>query len=400
MFWTKLIFWASLFILFYCFIGYTILLWILVQGKKVFFRKQNAGGNAITEPAVTLIVAAYNEKDFIEQKIANSLSLNYPPEKIKYLFVTDGSDDGTNDIVARHPQLILLHQPNRKGKSAALNRAMQIVVTPIVLFTDANTLLNKDAIGQLVKHYAGSLVGAVSGEKKIDINSKENTDGIGEGFYWKYESFLKKLESEFHSLAGSAGELFSIRTSLFKTIPDNIILDDFYMSLQIKEQGYKIVYEPKAIATETPSASLANEKKRKIRIASGAYQLTFSFTAALNFFKHPAFTFQFISHKLLRWFLAPVCILTTLVFGFFLFSAGPLYQYLFYAQIVFYAFAFTGWLLQNRKTVPPLFYFPFYFLFMNYCNVMGWFRYISGRHDVLWDKSQRQSVSSSAINNK
>ncbi|MGE5108611.1 MAG: glycosyltransferase family 2 protein [Sphingobacteriales bacterium] len=397
MFWMKFIFWASLFILFYCFIGYTMLLWILVQVKKNFFSQKITGENEIIDPEVTLIVAAYNEKDFIEQKIVNSLSLNYPPGKIKHLFITDGSDDGTNDIVARYPQLILLHQPERKGKSAALNRAMQIVTTPIVVFTDANTLLNKNAIKYMAKHYADSSVGGVSGEKQIEINSNKNTSGIGEGFYWKYESLLKKLESVFHSLVGSAGELFSIRTSLFKTIPENIILDDFYMALKINKQGYKVAYETKAIAAETPSASLADEKRRKVRIASGAYQLAFKFIGMLNVFKYPLFTFQFISHKILRWFLAPVCILITLILGFMLFNAGRLYQYLFYAQIIFYVFALIGWFLQKKKIVVPLFYFPFYFLFMNYCNVMGWFSYFSGNYNVLWDKSQRQIQSSPSI---
>ena len=392
MFWMKFVFWFSLSILLYCFIGYTILLWILVQAKKVFSKKKVSVDNNNAEPELTVIVAAYNEKDFIEQKISNSLSLNYPKEKIKYLFITDGSDDGTNDIVARYPRLILLHQPGRKGKSAALNRAMEYVTTPVVVFTDANTVLNKDAIRLLVKHYDDSSVGGVSGEKKIERNNKQNAAGIGEGFYWKYESYLKKLESAFHSLVGSAGELFSIRTALYKRIPENIILDDFYMALKIKEQGYKIAYESKAIGTETPSASLYNEKKRKVRIASGAYQVALKFAGLFNIFKYPVFVFQFISHKLLRWFLAPLCIMATLVTGFFLFNAGQLYQYLFYAQLIFYLFALLGWLLHSKKVVTPLFYFPFYFLFMNYCTVLGWLRHISGKSNVLWTKSQRISA--------
>jgi poly-beta-1,6-N-acetyl-D-glucosamine synthase len=388
MYWIKIIFWFSLFILFYCFIGYTLLLWILVKFKNLFKFKNTAVTNY--EPELTMIVAAYNEKDFIEEKIANTLSLDYPPEKLKYIFITDGSADGTNDIVAKYPQVNLLHQPQRKGKSAALNRAMQLVTTPVVVFSDANTLLNTGALKELVKQYANPATGGVSGEKTIEKPVTGNKAGPGEGFYWKYESLLKNLEARFYSLVGSAGELFSIRSALFKPIPENIILDDFYTALKINEQGYKIVYEPKAVATETPSASLYDEQKRKIRIASGACQLAFRFIGLLNIFKYPAFAFQFVSHKLLRWFLAPPCIVLLLVTNFFLQGEEGLYHYIFYAQLTFYVLALLGWILQNTKKYIPLFYFPFYFLFMNYCNVIGWFHYLSGKQNVLWEKSKRQ----------
>ena len=266
MFWLQFLFWLSVAILFYCFIGYTLLLWILVQVKKIFLPQQT--NNSTELPALSFIVAAYNEKDFIEQKILNTISLNYPIDKIQFIFITDGSDDGTEAIVKQYLPIKLLHERERKGKSAALNRAMQMVNTPVTVFSDANTLLSAEALINLVKHYADEKVGGVSGEKKIIVN--KNNTAMGEGLYWKYESHLKELESGFHTLVGSAGELFSVRTKLFQRIPEDIILDDFYTALKINEQGYTIMYERQAIASETASATLHDELKRKVRIAAGA----------------------------------------------------------------------------------------------------------------------------------
>lgn len=383
MFWLQLLFWTTLFILFYCFIGYAVLLWIAAPFRKQPVQKVT--GDEL--PALTMVIAAYNEKEFIEEKIANTLSLTYPAGKIKYLIITDGSDDGTDKIVAQYPQVVLLHQPERKGKSEALNRAVNYVDTPLIVFSDANTILNKEALLNLVKHYADEKTGGVSGEKKI--SSPANQSGSGEGFYWLYESQIKKLETKFYSLVGSAGELFSIRTALFQLIPANIILDDFYIALCINRKGYKVIYEPAAFSSESPSASLKEEQKRKVRIAAGAFQSVSLFKDLLNISKHPAFAFQFFSHKILRWYAAPVCILIVFITNYFLSGYTTLYQYLWYAQLVFYILAVAGWLFQKYKQFTPLFYFPYYFLFMNYCTVLGWIRYRSGKQDAIWEKSKR-----------
>lgn len=342
-------------------------------------------------PALTLIVAAYNEKEFIEAKIQNTLSLDYPADKLAIIFITDGSDDGTDWIVKKYPQIKCMHLAERRGKSAALNRAMETVTTPVAVFSDANTILNKEALLKLAAKYADENIGGVSGEKKVMLINRENKQGMGEGLYWQYESFIKKLESQFYSIVGSAGELFSIRTELFKPIPSHILLDDFYTALSINQQGYKIAYEPEAVATESPSASLEEEQKRKVRIAAGAFQVSFVFTGLLNFFKHPVFAFQYLSHKILRWYFAPLCIILLLISNYFLSTYNETYYWLWNAQLTFYLVAFAGWLLQKIKLVIPVVYFPYYFLFMNYCTVLGWFRYLSGRQNVLWEKSKRES---------
>ncbi|RTL59454.1 MAG: glycosyltransferase family 2 protein [Sphingobacteriales bacterium] len=396
MFWAKLIFWVSLGILFYCFIGYTLLLWLLVLIKNFFISNNDTG--RIDLPAITFIVAAYNEKEIIKAKVQNTLSLDYPEDKLELIFITDGSDDGTDLVVKNYSRVNCMHLPQRKGKSAAINRAMETVTTPVVVFSDANTFLNKDALVKIAHQYTHEKIGGVSGEKKVELLSKKNKQGIGEGLYWKYESFLKTLESQFYSVVGSAGELFSVRTNLFKPIPTHILLDDFYTALSINKQGYKIVYEQGALATESPSASLADELKRKVRIAAGAFQVCSLFAGLLNFFKHPLFAFQFFSHKILRWYLAPLCIILLLVSNYFLTANDNIYQWIWYTQWVFYIAAIIGWLLQKIKLVIQVLFVPYYFLFMNYCTVLGWFRYLSGKQNVLWEKSKREMQTSKPMN--
>jgi biofilm PGA synthesis N-glycosyltransferase PgaC len=201
----KIIFWFSLFIIFYSYIGYGILLYVLVKIKKIFTRsKLKTQREDLFEPEISLIVSAYNEEDFIERKIKNTLELNYPANKLKIIFITDGSSDNTHLIIDQYKNILSLHEAERRGKLAAMNRAMQFVNTPYVIFSDANTLLNADCVKEIAKHYADAKVGGVAGEKKV-INDFENTAaGVGEGLYWKYESFLKKLDSSFHSVVGAA----------------------------------------------------------------------------------------------------------------------------------------------------------------------------------------------------
>jgi len=200
------LFWISLFLIFYTFFGYGIFLFVLVKIKRVFNPAKRRKYDFDDLPTCTLVVAAYNEQDFIEAKIANTLALHYPASKLEFMFVTDGSSDKTPDIVSRYPQIKLLHSPDRKGKIAAVHRAIQQITTELIVFTDANTFLNKDALFYLCRHYADKKVGAIAGEKRVMV--EETADATaGEGFYWKYESKLKAWDSELYSVVGAAGEL-------------------------------------------------------------------------------------------------------------------------------------------------------------------------------------------------
>jgi biofilm PGA synthesis N-glycosyltransferase PgaC len=389
----KIIFWLSLAIVFYSYLGYGIIIWAYLKLKSLFAKPSMATNTDIYEPEVTLIVAAYNEEVFIQKKIENTFQLNYPTDKLKLLFTADGSTDDTVKILSQYPSIELLFKPGRDGKVAAINRAMQYVTTPFVVFCDANTLLNSNSIREIIKHYKDETIGAVAGEKKIaNLDDKQNVAGAGEGLYWKYESFLKQLDARFYTVVGAAGELFSLRTDLFEAVPTNVLLDDFIISLKICRKGYRVMYEPKAFATEAPSLSMKDEQKRKIRISAGGFQSVFMLKGLLNIFKYGKLSFQYISHRVLRWCLCPFLLPVIFISNLFLYihHASHIYTLLLGAQIIFYVTATIGWLatLQNLKV--KLFYVPYYFVFMNVALYFGFFRFLTNKQTVLWEKANRK----------
>jgi cellulose synthase/poly-beta-1,6-N-acetylglucosamine synthase-like glycosyltransferase len=388
------LFWFSLFILFFCYIGYGLLLAFIAAIRNFFHKSDNKKTNPEL-PAVTLVIAACNEELIIEQKIQNSLQLDYPSEKYLIIAVADGSTDNTAAIVKKFKGVQLLYQPGRAGKMAAIKRAMQQVSSPVVIFSDANSMLNKECIRNIVMHYTDEKVGAVSGEKKINFHSGQSAIGDGEGLYWKYESLMKKIDAGFYTVVGAAGELFSMRTELFTALPDNIILDDFLLSMNICLKGYKIEYEPQAYAIETASASLVQEEKRKIRISAGAYQSIPFLWKCLNVFKYPQMGFQYLFRRFFRWTICPLLIAGLFISNFLIVinQSGQLfYLLIFFIQMIFYSAAITGWLLAKQNKPASIFTIPFYFVFMNYCLVKGFFRYLTGKQTVLWEKSVRQAV--------
>jgi biofilm PGA synthesis N-glycosyltransferase PgaC len=384
-------FWIALFLVFYTFFGYGILLYILVRIKRLLVRSKRKYYAFDELPSCTIIVAAYNEADFIKEKIGNTLALNYPEGKLDIIFVTDGSSDNTPGIVAQYPEIKLLHSPLRLGKISAVHRSILEVKTDLIVFTDANTFLNKDALALMCRHYADPMVGAVAGEKRVMI--EESADATaGEGFYWKYESKLKTWDSELHSVVGAAGELFSIRKEQYEAVPSNSVLDDFMISMRIAEKGFVIVYEPDAFAQETSSANVGEELKRKIRIAAGGIQSVIWLKSLLNPFKFPMLSFQYISHRVLRWTVTPFLMILALVLNLCIVIVGGtgLYIILLVAQLLFYLAAYLGKVLEDRKVSVKLLFIPYYFCMMNYAVFAGLIRYFKGNQSVIWEKAVRK----------
>ena len=389
----KILFWVSLTVLFYSYLGYGILLWVILQTRR--FIRPNKNSTLINdfEPEVSLVVAAYNEEDIIEQKIHDCLALDYPKSKLNIIFIADGSSDRTTQIISRYPQVKLMFAPERQGKVAAINRAMQHVTTPIVVFCDANTFLNKRSIGELVKHYTNDQIGAVAGEKKVVSNDKTgDAASSGEGLYWRYESILKTLDSDFYSVVGAAGELFSIRTNLYEPVPHNVLLDDFIISMKICKAGYRVVYEPKAYASESPSFSMKEEQKRKIRISAGGFQSILMLRELLNIFKYGKLSFQFISHRVLRWLVCPVLLPVIFVSNIlvFYYTSETLYLAFLVAQVTFYIAALAGYLFATKNIKVKSLYVPYYFVFMNFALYLGFKKFLSKQQSVLWDKAARK----------
>ncbi len=233
-------------------------------------------------------------------------------------------------------------------------------------------------------------MGAVAGEKRIAMGDTDEATGAGEGIYWKYESLLKKWDSDLNSVIGAAGELFAIRTDQYRHVPADTLIEDFVMTMGIAMRGYRLVYEPDAYAVESSSASIGEEMKRKIRIAAGGLQTVWRLRSLLNTFRFGLLSFQYISHRVLRWTLAPLALPFIFFINIFLASeAGPVYQILLALQIVFYSFAFLGYLFERKQLKIKAFFIPYYFCLMNYAMYRGFFRLVSGRQSVVWEKSKR-----------
>jgi len=390
----KITFWSLLFIIFYAYVGYGILLYVIIKVRRLLgFGKVEEGAKEY-EPDVTLFIAAYNEKDFVAAKIQNSLELEYPKEKLHMVWVTDGSDDGTPDELKKYGGVTVHHLPGRSGKIGAMNRGMKFVETPIVVFCDANTMLGKESIRRIVKMFSNPKVGCVSGEKRIFSKEKDAAAGAGEGLYWKYESTLKKWDAELYSVVGAAGELFAIRTALYQEVERDTLLDDFIISLRVAQSGYTIQYDPEAYAIETASANVKEELKRKIRISAGGLQSVVRLRSLLNVFKYGTLSFQYISHRVLRWTLAPLSLLILIPTGLLLaineglFNFG-FYSILFWMQVLFYCSALLGWYLENKSIKVKLLFVPYYFFIMNLSVFLGLRRFLKGSQSVNWERAKR-----------
>lgn len=379
----------------YTYLGYGLVVWALIRMRPRRPPVVDVSDNFM--PDVTLIVPAYNEVDCLPAKVANSLAQTYPREHIRFLFVTEGSTDNSDAYLRANygDSIEILGGTERRGKVAAMNMAMQQVKTPIVIFTDANTQLNLDAVRNIVRHFRDPKVGAVAGEKRIQTTASESAAGSGEGLYWKYESQLKKWDAELHTIVGAAGELFAVRTELYEPVSPNTILDDFMISLLIAGRGYRVEYEPEAYALERPSFSIVDEQKRKIRIAAGGFQSIVWLKKLLNPFRYGVLTFEYVSHRVMRWAVTPLCLPFILLLNIGLVIRDGWFTgwgLLLAGQILFYGAAWLGYLLEKRQMRWKLVFVPFYFTFMNVCALAGLVRYLRGNQSGTWEKVRRANA--------
>lgn len=389
----KVTFWICVALVIYTYIGYGVLLYILVSIKRLFRKSAKCSENMSDNdlPDVTFMVCAYNEQDVVDMKIANTHALDYPKDKLHILWVTDGSNDATNERLEKYSDVRVLHQPERKGKTAALNRGLALAETSIVIMTDANTMVNKGAIRETVRLMADPKVGCVAGEKRVMTKTEGEIAAEGEGLYWKYESKLKSLDSELYSAMGAAGEYCAVRKELCRPMPENTLLDDFILSMLIVKQGYRIAYTSEAYAMETGSENLAEESKRKQRIAAGGLQSIWWLKSMTLPWNNLIVAFQLVSHRFLRWSITPVALIalipvnTALV----LCNAGTCYTVIWCIQILFYLSALIGYIMSTKGKENKLFYIAFYFLFMN-LNVFRGMKYLaSHKNSGTWEKAKR-----------
>lgn len=383
----KILFWFCTAVVFYTFFGYGIILWIMVKIKELF---RPVKVHPITDeyPDVTLLIAAYNEQDYIAEKMENCRALKYPSDRLHFVWVTDGSTDCTPDMLRQYPENTVLHEAARRGKSAALNRAMEYVESPIVIMTDANTSLNPECIYMMVRKFDDPKVGCVCGEKRV-ISDGASAAGT-EGIYWKYECALKKLDDRLYSTMGAVGELIAIRRELWIPIEPDVLVDDMILSMGIVRFGYRIAYCSTAFASEKPSADITEERKRKIRLSAGGFQATSRLSDLLNPFKYGIVAFQFLSHRVLRWVVTPSALILLLPLNIALVCLGaPLfYTVVLILQILFYLAALAG-LAADRNGKKSVFHIPYYFLFANLTTFAGMKYYLQFNGNAAWEKARR-----------
>lgn len=337
---------------------------------------------------ITLIIPAWKEQ--LDAKLRNLASLRIPENGLQVIFVCSESLEVPPEFVDRGIRMHVLLEQARRGKAAAINAAMSQVDTPLVIFHDANTELHPESIVHLCAPFSDPTIGGVAGEKRVQTDKKH--PGALEGYYWKYESAWKRRDANFYSVIGGAGELFAIRTELFEPLPEDCLLDDLELSWQVISKGYRIAYAPEAVTTEPPSGSLKEESIRKIRIATGAYQFLDRHSLLSLFRVSYRYGLQFLIRKWTRWVIWP---LITLLMPLVLLGAQryfpeqPMTHALIFFVGGFLVVSLGVGLLSFLRVRVGWLGIPFYFLFVQYCQLRGWFRYYLGNPTVLWEKSDR-----------
>ncbi len=381
------VFWVCAAIMGYTYIGYGLLIGLLNILRRKPAELQDLPDAKL--PTVSVVIPAWNEEDILAQKIDNTLALDYPEELLQIIVITDGSTDASPRIAADADRVEALHQSKRSGKVGALNRARRFLTGEITIITDANAMLNRAAIRELVRPFQQVDVGGVAGEKRVQVPDTEAGASAGEGMYWRYESQLKAWDANLYSVTGAAGELMALRTSVFEEVPADSIIEDYYISLRINSLGYRVAYAPNAYALETGSASLREEQKRKIRIAAGGFQASWRMRQLLNPFRFGFFSIQVLSHRVLRWTLAPLSFFLLLpASGLAALQVGGCYTVFFFVQVAAYGWALLGYYLPEDRQLPGT-HLAAFILMMHLSVVRGFWRYLRGRQKVTWERAQR-----------
>ena len=353
-------------------VAYNAFLYPVILSIVTPLCKKDTNPDFIT-PRVSLIVAAYNEEKDIEQKIKNSLELDYP--NLEIIVASDGSTDDTYKICSRYQDKIIFYdRKERSGKINTLNYVVPKATGEILVFSDANTFYDKDAITHLVKHFNDSSVGCTTGYVKLIAKGRKHE--LGEELFTRLERFVQENESAIDSVIGLDGAMYAMRKELYEPL-SNFFIEDFVMGMSIIKQGFRVIYEPEARAIEASSENLKDEFRRKSRIVAGGFQ-SMRFMGFL--IQKPFLLFAFMSHKFLRW-ISVELLLIALILNFLVLDR-PFFLYLFYLQLLFYAAAFLGSFLKPMS-------FIYYFVIMQAASFWGLLKYIFNVQKITWNKAKR-----------
>jgi cellulose synthase/poly-beta-1,6-N-acetylglucosamine synthase-like glycosyltransferase len=385
----KVVFWLSLGLVIYPYVLYPLVLFLTYSVTQAWrdLRYLGSPRNRRIEipslaalPGVSIIVPAYNEEKVLPGKIENLRDLDFPRERMQVVFVSDGSEDGTNEILQNlreeNYECILLS--DRKGKANALNQAVARASNEILIFCDAGTLFELDAIKNLVRHFSNPEVGAVCGAVRYQAGADAQQT---EGAYWKYESALRMMEARLGAILNASGCIYALRRECFSPIPQSTILEDFVIPMRARRLGFSVLYDPEAVAIEFPASTVSGEFTRRVRLAVG------SFRALGDLVRVPwrGFTpFALISHKLLRW-LVPFFAITLLLSNIFVMHS-PSYRVALAAQVIFYCWAGLGFFFYQHMRRVRYGLVPYFLFAMHLAFIVGFFRCLVGADRAVWQK--------------
>jgi cellulose synthase/poly-beta-1,6-N-acetylglucosamine synthase-like glycosyltransferase len=380
----RLVFWISGGLLVYVYFGFPLFLFFFAGRKR-----GQAPRAEKSLPPVSLLISAYNESAVIQQKLVNSLALDYPADLLQIIVVSDSSDDGTDDIVKSFAarRIELVRQMERNGKAAGLNLGFQEARGEILVFSDANAIYQPDAIRHLVAHFSDPKVGYAVGSARYVDSEDQVSSADSEGLYWKFETWVKERESNFGSVVGGDGALYAIRRHLYEPLRPTDI-NDLLHPLQIIVKGYRGVYEPSAICYETAGGSFEKEFRRKVRIVSRSFNAVRRAWPVLlpwNQFRH---WLCLLSHKILRW-AAPFFMLLLAVSSALLW-ANPFYRVFVVLQALFYGLALIGWFTKGKG--PRFIYLPYYFCVVNLASFLGLMKSFGGSLSSTWQTVRHDEV--------
>ena len=378
-------FWLSILLICYSYIGYPFLLWAVAI---IHTNKPNITHKTV-KPHISLLISAYNEEENIEEKIRNSIELNYPSDLIEIIVISDGSEDKTDAIVGKYANrgVLLHHYDGRIGKTACLNKTIPLTKGDIIIFSDANSLYDKDAASRLISKFEDKNTGFVSGHTKYIITDSES-DLASIGIYAKIEVLTKKLETKIGSCVGADGAMFAIRKELYKPLKGYDI-NDFVIPLNIIEQGFKGVFEEKAFCFEKTARDKKGEFNRQVRITNRTLRAIFTHKQLLNPLKYCIFSFQLISHKLLK-FCVPFIMVLAFVLNLLLTISlqYDIYYLSLAVQILFYLMGWAGSNMTNIDILSKTGSLCRSFIMVNIAIILGWIRFIQGETYTTWNPNR------------
>jgi cellulose synthase/poly-beta-1,6-N-acetylglucosamine synthase-like glycosyltransferase len=343
-------------------------------------------------PSVTVVIAAYNEENVIAERLENALAFDYPRDRLQILVASDGSTDRTEEIVASYASrgVLLLALP-RRGKIRTLNAAVARATGKILVFTDANIMCRPGTLRAMVANFADPTVGGVAGHTTYTLDPSSESSSHGERLYWRYDTWLKTLESQTGSIVSAHGGLHAIRRVLFRPVPDGAVTDDFAISTGVIAQGYRLVFEPGALASEVAVPQAQREFRRRVRLMTRGLRSLFLRRRLLNPRKHGFYAVVLASHKLARR-LVPFALVILAAASVAAWPHGPIYRAAVLGQALFYGTALVGYLLRrSRAGRLGALYIPFYYCLANAACLVAWVHALRGRRIEVW-QPQRQSL--------